>query len=441
MKKAYSSGGILLSIVQPFFILLFVISYSVHGYGQQKNGFLSVTSEPNEAEVLIDSRFVGRTPIELVEIPADKYAMEIKAQNYENKMVNISIKPGQVTKHHIVLESGRSIKIKKNEFSKATIAVGVLTIITKPAGAELVIDDQPISDRTPLTIEEISAGYHSIVFNIPMGYPLNKTMTYVQDVQIIPDETSVLKIDFQQKFKTGELIVTSNLPHWEGVITFNETNEMISIGYNKPKAHLIQGKYTLEYKELGDFKYFQFIVKPGVVNRLYLPLKKFLLEEKPFISADSISRETYFERNYQPKSETQVVRQWSPNLGYFLMGIGGTALGVSMLGAKTKPEDPAQDEILGKIMGLLMTAGSAYITIDAITNQDTLTVADPKSIQYNERQKKAILDQYRKDIEIMSRKAMNANREIQEENHKIRKSNSQTEENNERIGEPSITYE
>ncbi len=133
-------------------------------------GVLAVESRPPGAEVVIDGRVRGATPLKLT-LPPGPHQMELKAPGGEPRVIPVTIQTGSQVSQYI-------------ELGGATVQTGHLQVKTEPAGARVVIDGQP-RGNSPITVEELATGDHDVLLESTLG-------TVRQRVTIQPGTTASL---------------------------------------------------------------------------------------------------------------------------------------------------------------------------------------------------------------------------------------------------------
>jgi hypothetical protein len=135
------------------------------------NGFLYLTSSPENASVTIDGKSQGQTPVS-VSLPAGRHSVEASLELYRSLAETVEVSEGEVTKVNFRLEKGSSWKqVPPLEF--APKGKGKITIITDWPTAEIYLDGYKIKETTPVTLRGISAGSHSLIL-INKGYAINR---------------------------------------------------------------------------------------------------------------------------------------------------------------------------------------------------------------------------------------------------------------------------
>ena len=106
-------------------------------------GTLKIMSTPPEADIYIDGKHKGTTPITLRELLVGNYSLELKKNSYATVSKTITIRNKQTTDVNETLASGKQI-----------------TISSTPSGAVLKIDDKQVG-TTPYN-DMLGFGSHSI---------------------------------------------------------------------------------------------------------------------------------------------------------------------------------------------------------------------------------------------------------------------------------------
>ncbi len=124
----------------------------------QLNGYLTLTSEPSGATVIIDGKNVGTTPLNKYELTPGNHLVTLKMSGYQDKVIIVTIPAGEEVTKSVTLE-------KQN---------GYLTLTSDPSGATVIIDGKNVG-TTPLNKYELTPGQHTVVLTKD-GYQ-NKTIT------------------------------------------------------------------------------------------------------------------------------------------------------------------------------------------------------------------------------------------------------------------------
>ncbi len=184
-------------------------------------GRLNITSKPPGATIYVDSRLKGTTPLSLNQISTGNHLVIAKLKHYADKARAIQIERDADANIYFDLKKG----------------VGILTIYTTPAMADIFLDDVKIKAKTPVTIKSISAGKHKIS-SVKKGYK-----TKVETLDVLPSKTVRLDMVLE-KSSLGKLYVKTE-PMWA-------TIKILNI---KPKfaqgIELNPGKYNVKVSAKG----------------------------------------------------------------------------------------------------------------------------------------------------------------------------------------------
>jgi len=119
----------------------------------QAYGKLNITSDPPGAQVLLDGKAYGTTPLKLDSFPVGNYALTLKLDGNPDITDTVSIATGAVLSKQY----------------KFTSLLGGLTILTDPAGASITIDGQATNQTAPFTFTGLKEGTHEVLLELP-GY-------------------------------------------------------------------------------------------------------------------------------------------------------------------------------------------------------------------------------------------------------------------------------
>jgi hypothetical protein len=131
-------------------------------------GTLTVDSNPSGAEVVVDGVMRGTTPLRLA-LPAGQRVLEL-GNGTAKRFVPLLIEPNAVTSHYFELAP------------PINSATGRLEVTSEPTGAQVRINGVP-RGVTPLTIDAISAGQHSVTIS-------HATMSVQRRVLVTPGATA-----------------------------------------------------------------------------------------------------------------------------------------------------------------------------------------------------------------------------------------------------------
>ncbi len=127
-------------------------------------GGLSIKTEPDGANVYIDGKNYGTTPIEIYDIEIGKHEVLITKEGYKSIIKEVEIKDEVIEISEVLVKGVSKAYINSN-----------------PKGATVLIDGKEIG-KTPLEIKEISLGRHFVTLKA-LGYEeMTKTIDVKEDV-------------------------------------------------------------------------------------------------------------------------------------------------------------------------------------------------------------------------------------------------------------------
>ncbi|MGD9488591.1 MAG: PEGA domain-containing protein [Calditrichaceae bacterium] len=113
----------------------------------EKYGILSVKSNPEGAEILLNNRFVGKTPFTGNKYPEGEYDLLLRRNGYVDYSQKVVVRPNQ------------SFDVMAALIKKA----GSLTISSEPSDAMVSLDGKELKGKlTPFTLESVAPGKHDI---------------------------------------------------------------------------------------------------------------------------------------------------------------------------------------------------------------------------------------------------------------------------------------
>ncbi|MDI6738900.1 MAG: PEGA domain-containing protein [Candidatus Edwardsbacteria bacterium] len=130
---------------------------------------LRVYSDPPEAAVYLDNALAGNTP----------YEGEIKQ---DGKLIVAIKKDGFATEVETLLVAGP----KLYAVEKALSAAGILTVRSRPAGAEVYVDGRRVG-LTDLTTREVGVGDHKLVLRLFGYYDVERTVNLREKLEMVFD--------------------------------------------------------------------------------------------------------------------------------------------------------------------------------------------------------------------------------------------------------------
>ena len=130
-------------------------------------GSLNVSSVPEDSSVVVNGNYQGRSPLSIPDLTPGTYQVNVSRFNYETLSTSTTIESGATT------EMTATLRPK----------TGTLVIATNPSGANITLDgaDEGIS---PVTLNAIAAGNHTVNATLNGYIPLETVVTVVADQSV-----------------------------------------------------------------------------------------------------------------------------------------------------------------------------------------------------------------------------------------------------------------
>jgi TolB-like protein len=205
-------------------------------------GWLTINSNPDDADILVDGREIGKSPLQKYRLPSGDYVLTVKRDFYKEyqELINISdgenlsmdlslmadfgqlsvqgfpkgasitldgefrgvipalIEPIGVGSHSMIIDAGphykkhsQEIFINLNDITGVQVNLkeltGSLIASTNPPGADIIIDGKPFRSlvggvaKTPYTIPKLWVGEHQISLRLEGHAPSNQTIIIKED--------------------------------------------------------------------------------------------------------------------------------------------------------------------------------------------------------------------------------------------------------------------
>jgi formylglycine-generating enzyme required for sulfatase activity len=205
---------------------------------------ITVSSVPLDANVLIDGKFFGNTPLH-IQLSPGSYLLEISSDLFKPWKHRLNVKPNEP-------QEIRNVRLQP--------ADGKLTINTKPDGANIMIDGTFVG-QTPLTLDIFPDKPHVVQIS-KAGY--EKTN---RNVQVASAKSKQLNVNL--KPRQGIVRLSVEPPDTELIIDGK------SWGVVPKKINLIAVEHKLEFNKKGFHPYRIHITpQPGFPKQLKVTLKK-----------------------------------------------------------------------------------------------------------------------------------------------------------------------
>lgn len=144
---------------------------------------LSISSQPEGAQVFVDGGLVGTTPISTSVSPGEAI-LKLTHRFHDDHVERVTL----------TRDESRSMAIT------LPVQYGSLRIITNPKGATVTVDDEPAPGVTPLEIERLVAGVHSVRMTIAGRSAVQRS------VDVLPHAQGEVSVDLE-RIPLGTLVV------------------------------------------------------------------------------------------------------------------------------------------------------------------------------------------------------------------------------------------
>jgi serine/threonine protein kinase len=143
--------------------------------------YLTVTTDAKGADVLIDNKFIGQTPLNNAKVTQGTHTLTIKKSGYETYTKKIRLTSSKAD-FPVTLTKGETTSAKP---VSANANFGTLKVIA-PAGSMIVVDGQSYQ-KDHLTLDRLSPGSHIVYIQTKGKKPFTET------ISIRAGETKVIK--------------------------------------------------------------------------------------------------------------------------------------------------------------------------------------------------------------------------------------------------------
>ncbi len=228
--------------------------------------FITLDEEENEisgAAVLFGSIFKGHTPLTM-NLPNGFYDINIVYDGYEHTNDKISLESQQRLSKEYIL---KKIVEETPDPDPDVPETGTLKVSVNVPWGDFTVDGKKYANRTNLTLENISNGYHTITYKLSGFDPITKKLlieggeTTVYDFKI---NSGILKIDCNYSafvYVDGDFLEDVTTPFEMEVAAKTYTIVIDKTNYADSETGVVRPKKTVT-------------VKKGQVSKLEFQLKK-----------------------------------------------------------------------------------------------------------------------------------------------------------------------
>lgn len=152
-------------------------------------GWITVISKPSAADVFVDGKNIGKTPLENAKIKRGSHRVELKKTGYGSIVKLVKISAG-VT----------NTELDNVELEAKEVKFGGLSVMSSPEGADITIDGEKMG-KTPMTIGEIVIGNHDVVLNYKGYFPIT------QNIVVVENDTTIVNLEL---IKGQEIMISTD---------------------------------------------------------------------------------------------------------------------------------------------------------------------------------------------------------------------------------------
>lgn len=193
-------------------------------------GALDITSTPSNAEIFLDGKKVGATPMKLPNVVIGSHTIAIKKENYE------------LSEEHILLTEGKTCTISKE--LKEIPKLCSIDIIGSPKGASVYIDEV-FRGLLPITVENLERGKTYEVRVEKSGYSMeHQKITIKEDIEKMSFNLSnAQQAPIAQTLSS--MLISSN-PAYASIYV-----DDVNVGLTPKNVELEIGRHIIRIKKYG----------------------------------------------------------------------------------------------------------------------------------------------------------------------------------------------
>lgn len=185
--------GILSNLPARRWVSSEILSYQV-AERRRESGQLRVNSSPSGADVYLNDRHAGETPLRMEAVRAGEYVLRVEQAGYHGWERRIRIHPDRTTTMHADLERIRQY--------------GSIAIRCNQNDARIYLDGQyqGLTDKNrAILLEDVNEGSHEIRVTLAGYHDWNRR------IEVRPNERVRLTVDLERITRTGNLEVSCNV--------------------------------------------------------------------------------------------------------------------------------------------------------------------------------------------------------------------------------------
>lgn len=132
-------------------LLVLLVLGGAYGPGLIRgNATIRVDSTPPGATVVLNGDERGVTPVEVTGVPPGEAVLHLRHPHRGDELVRLTLERGDSKTHHVSFPP----------------AFGALEVVTNPRGAQVILDGSALDQLTPIIVEPIPTGEHTVEVSI-----------------------------------------------------------------------------------------------------------------------------------------------------------------------------------------------------------------------------------------------------------------------------------
>jgi len=189
---------------------------------------VSIKVNPPDAEVNLDGKRIGLSKLSGMALAVGPHTLSISRQGYKTLNEKFSVTPGDTTIEYSLQREEK--QIKPPELPTA----GGMQIESRPPGAAILVNGQPLTETTPHTIRDLAARSYAIGIR-KAGYEDYDTTVSVTGGKV--EKINAILTAFQGKLRV--IIKPSGLVYIDNVLKNEKVTDSLEISLS-PNSHRVK---------------------------------------------------------------------------------------------------------------------------------------------------------------------------------------------------------
>ena len=121
-------------------------------------GSLLIRSTPGDAEVVVNGRASGRTPLALRDLALGSYTIQVARDGYTSEQRTLEITSRRPSASTTIELRRAAVPSSVQDATAGVDGVGALNVQTRPSGARVFVNDRLVGGSTPMVISDLPSG-------------------------------------------------------------------------------------------------------------------------------------------------------------------------------------------------------------------------------------------------------------------------------------------